>query len=131
MVGENAMKEKREFLRYDYDKPLHYNIVRSLKDKKIPAQFGNATSKNLSASGLLFTTGAKSVPALSSYLLIDLDYRTAAICKEIEARVLMVDNKILGRVVRIDDNEDDTCGVGIAFVTKQEIQKKTVEDLIS
>jgi len=129
MVGDSVMKEKREFLRYDYDKPLQYNTVRSLKDKKIPAQLVKAMSKNLSASGLLFTANTKAIPPLSSYILIDLDYRTASICQEIEARVLMVHNKILGRVVRIDDNDDGTFDVGIAFVTKSEIQTKPVEDL--
>ena len=88
-------------------------------------------SKNLSASGILFVTNADHVPTISSLLVLDLDYRTATICKEIEKRALIVDNKLLGRVVRIDDNEDGTCGVGVAVVTKSESVPKEVEDLLS
>jgi hypothetical protein len=40
--------------------------------------------------------------------VLDLDYKTATICKEIEERVLILGNKRIGRVVRIEDNEDGT-----------------------
>ena len=57
-------------------------------------------------------------PAISSLLLLDLDYNAASICREIDGRVLFIDNKLVGRVVRLEDNVDGTCGVGVAFLKK-------------
>ena len=112
--------DRREFFRYEYDSPLSFSIVKSTKDKSFPRQFVDAMSKNLSASGLLFIAKGKDLPNLSSFLIVDLDYHTAAVCKEIETRAMLVDNKLLGRVVRIEDNEDGTFGIGVAFVKKDE-----------
>lgn len=117
-------KERRQFLRYDFEKPLHFSIITSAKDKKGSKDLINAVSKNLSASGILFTT--KEVPRISSLLLLDLDYRTANICHEIEKRALILNNKLFGKVVRIEDNDEGTCNVGVAFITKSD---KLSEDL--
>lgn len=117
-MDEYPGNERREFLRYDYDKSLHYSVVSASKDRKPIFEFIKAISKNLSASGILFTT--KDVPQISSLLLLNLDYKTVNLCREIEDRVLIVNNKLLGKVVRIEDNKDDLCDVGVAFVTKSE-----------
>lgn len=131
MIEEYTGKEKREFLRCDYKKHLHYSIVSSPKDKNAVSSFIKAISKNLSASGLLFITDSVSVPDVSSLVILDLDYRTARVCREIENRALIRNNKLLGRVVRIEDNEDGTCGVGVAFVTKSDRLKEDVKKLVS
>ena len=126
-------QEKREFLRCDFNKPLKYNTINIVKDKSFATNLISAISKNLSASGILFVTNITSVPDISSLLVLDLDYKTVNICKEIEDRVLILENKLIGRVVRIEDNEDGTCGIGVAFVTKTDPISKdisNIEDLI-
>lgn len=118
MDREYQRDDRRHFLRVDYKKPIHYSMVSSPKDDKSMASLFKAVSKNLSASGLLFETGSEKVPEISSLIMLDLDYKTANICQEIEKRALIKNNKLLGRVMRIEDNGDGTCGVGVAFVTK-------------
>jgi len=131
MIEDFSGNEKREFLRYDFDKPIHFNSINSPKDRSFSEEMTDAISKNLSASGLLFITSVQKVPHISSILILDLDHRTASICKEIEGGALVVNNKLMGRVVRIEDNEDGTCGVGVAFVTKADSRKAEIQKLIS
>jgi hypothetical protein len=108
-------KEKREFFRYKYDKPVYYqNITPSLGGAA--GKYIKAASKNLSASGLLFTT--ELVPELSGIVMIKLDYRTSQICREIESKVFMIDHRIVGKVVRIEDAGNGFYDVGIAFIKK-------------
>ncbi len=111
-------KEKREFFRYKHEKPVYF------KNMGVPSKGGKtakslqAISKNLSASGLLFTT--ELVPDLSSIVVIELDYRTSRICREIETKALILDNKLIGKVVRIEDAGEGFYDIGIAFIKKSE-----------
>ncbi len=130
MFDKHAEKERREFLRYGFKKWLHYSLVSSPKDKSPIPPFIKAVSKNLSASGILFITDSVNVPDVSSLVILDLDYKTARICKEIENRALISNNKLFGRVVRIEDNEDGTCGVGVAFITKSGRLEEDISKLI-
>ena len=131
-MGEYPGKDRREFVRYNYYEPMKYQAINFPKDKAFSA-LEDAMSQNLSACGILFVAEAKKTPAISSLVVLDLDYRTANICKEIEEKALMIGNKLIGRVARIEDNSDGTFGVGVAFVRKtdpiaKEINK--IEDLI-
>lgn len=125
------MGEKREFLRMDYSRPLTYKIIGQLKRKDFASEIMTAVSKNLSASGILFITKVSKVPKIASLVVLDLDYRTASVCREIESKALVLDNKIVGRVVRIEDNEDNTCGVGVAFVKRSEPMLPILKDIES
>lgn len=130
-MRESTGKDKREFFRYAYNKPMEYNSLDTIKSGKFASKLVSAMSKNLSASGILFTTGALNAPAIASLLVLNLDYRTASICKEIEKRALILDNKLVGRVVRIEDNGDDTLGIGVAFVTKSDPLAKDIKNIES
>jgi len=121
-------KEKREFLRYKHEKPVYYRNVGVPSEKGKAAKSLTALSKNLSATGLLFTT--ELVPELSSIVVIELDYRTSRICREIEAKVLMVNNKILGRVVRIEEAGEGLYDIGIAFIKKTEAIPPELKSMI-
>jgi hypothetical protein len=112
--------ERRKFLRADFSKSLRYTPISAAKDKSAGPRLTDAVSKNLSASGILFITNTAKAPDISTLLVMDLDFKTAAICREIEDRVFLMGNKLVGKVVRIEDNEDGTCGVGVAFVTKSD-----------
>lgn len=129
MAEEYIGKDRREFFRYRYEKPIHYSVVTSSKDlNPIASSLIKAVSKNLSASGILFST--KDLPEISSILTLNLDYRTSHVCQEIEERALIVDNKLLGKVVRIEDADDGTWDVGVAFIKKDDYVSKDLKGLI-
>ena len=127
----DKLREKREFLRIDYNKPLAYRIISKSEDKDLASKFMIAVSKNLSASGILFISNVAKIPEIASLVVLDLDYRTAGVCQEIEDKALILDNKIIGRVVRIEDNEDDTCEIGVAFVKRSEPMLPILKDIES
>jgi len=115
MAGYNQ-KDRREFFRYTCEKPVQYKILPS-NDKKNPAsKFISGVSKNLSASGMMFTSNL--IPDISSIVTLKLDYRTTNICCEIEENALVVDNILVGKVVLIEDNDDGSYNVGVAFLKK-------------
>ncbi len=124
-----SSKEKRRFLRVNYNKPLTYKIISAPKED-FASKFLTAISKNLSGSGILFVTNVAKVPEIASVLVLDLDYSTANVCQEIENEAMILDNKLIGRVVRIEDNENDTCGVGVAFVRKSDPLLKDIKGLL-
>jgi uncharacterized protein YqgV (UPF0045/DUF77 family) len=109
-------KERREFFRYGCDKPVKFTIVPTARDGRSGSKFLDGVSKNLSASGILFTS--KLLPEISSIVALKLDYRTTNICSEIEEHALIIDNVLVGKVVRIDDNNDGTYNIGVAFMKR-------------
>ncbi len=121
-------RDRREFLRYEYESPVRYNEIDTAREKNPVSNLIEAVSKNLSASGISFTT--RKAPTISSILVLDLDCRTARVCQEIENRALVVKNKILGKVVRIENNENGFFDVGVAFITKTNRVYDFIEDLI-
>ncbi|MFC1508135.1 hypothetical protein ACFL60_00425 [Candidatus Omnitrophota bacterium] len=131
MTTEHKGNEKRKFLRYDYNKPLAYLTLNESSDKNIASNILTAVSNNLSAAGILFTANVNKLPGISTVLAMDIDYQTASVCKEIEERALVLKDKLIGRVVRIEDNEDGTCGVGVAFVTKSDRMAKEIKNIES
>ena len=118
MVGSYTGKERREFVRHDYKKPIHCRTIKSLDGKKSFLPLINGAVKNLSAAGILFIVDSENVPKISNLLLLELEYQTANICKEIESRALIAHNKFLGKVVRIENNIDGTFDVGVALIPK-------------
>lgn len=127
MAGENY-RERREFFRYSCQKPVQYKII-SGADKSTPAsKFIDGVSKNLSASGMMFTS--RFIPDISSIVTLKLDYRTTNICYEIEENALVVDNVLVGKVVRIEDNDDGSYNVGVAFLKRSGEVPNEVKSLI-
>lgn len=128
MSGDFAGKERREFFRYRHEGPVQFREAISSRNNKLAAQLLDAVSKNLSISGMLFT--CRYLPELSSIIALDIDYRTTRICEEIEERALILNNKLLGKVVRIEDNDDGSYDVGVAFIKKSETLPAGIEALI-
>jgi hypothetical protein len=106
--------ERREFFRYRHEKPVSFKVIAPAK--KEMSKLNKGLSKNLSASGILFTS--KLLPAISSIVVLDLDYRTSRICEEIEENACIMDDKLIGKVARIEDNDDGSYDIGVAFVKK-------------
>ena len=124
-----ALEEKREFLRYQYDHPLSYKVITSSDAPAVRSRALDAVARNLSACGVLFSS--KYLPQISSIIALDLDYRTTRICQEIEANALIVNNKIVGKVVRIEEDADGLYGIGVAFIRRLARLPKDLEKLIT
>lgn len=116
MSSESSGHEKREFFRYNCEKPVHFKILAAPKDKAPVSRMIDGSARNLSACGILFTSDF--IPEISSILSLELDYRTTHICQEIEENALIVGDRLLGKVVRIEDNDDGRYNVGVAFIKK-------------
>jgi len=119
---DHDISERRSFFRIHYQKPLNYRVVSTPDGKNPISSTMNATSKNLSASGIYFLTKINKIPMLSSIIMIDVDHKEAEICRELECHAVIKDDKVCGKVMRIEDNKDGTCGVGISFVTKSDFR---------
>ncbi len=115
MADSYKGEEKREFFRHRHEKPVCYRVLDVGLDQEQAPQLAKAVSKNLSAAGILFSS--KEMPKISSLLMMDLDYRVAQICREIEENALIVDNKLFGKVVRIEDTGSGY-DIGVAFIKK-------------
>ncbi|MDD5680084.1 MAG: PilZ domain-containing protein [Candidatus Omnitrophica bacterium] len=121
-------EEKRRFFRCHYEKFFNYNTVNLSKDKRFMSSLVSAVARNLSGSGMLFST--TEAPQLSSLLVLDLDYQTARVCEEIEKNALIVNNRVLGKVVRIEEKDSGIYDVGVAFVTKSDRLPRDIQTLI-
>ncbi|MBU1128481.1 MAG: hypothetical protein KKB12_01690 [Candidatus Omnitrophica bacterium] len=119
--------ENREFFRLDHETALNFREVKS--DKLANKQ--EILVRNISACGLLFRT--ESIPpTLSSSIWIELDPKMMGLCKEIEEDLLILNNGILGRVVRISEGEPGiSYDVGIGFLRKKDMTPEEIEDLLS
>ena len=124
-----SSQEKREFFRLDFEKGLKFTVVNSAKGQKAatgaslvaePA-LERAKTKNISSSGILFQMNNKP-PKLSSIVLMQLDIRTLKICQEIEKRALILEQGVVGRVVRVEEsgNSKNRYDVGVCFLTEKE-----------
>lgn len=116
MSTEYPGSDRREFFRYKHETPVKFKVVGETHGKELVSSLIGAVSKNLSVSGILFTS--KYLPEISSIIVLDLDYRTTQICREIEENALIVKDKIVGKVVRIEETENGMYNVGVAFVKK-------------
>ncbi|MFC1576098.1 PilZ domain-containing protein [Candidatus Omnitrophota bacterium] len=120
MSDKPKKQEKRQYYRVEHERPLTFRVVKHPPETDSTEVPATAVSQNLSAAGIYFKANIQKGPRVGSVILIDVDFKTAEICKELEQHVLIKDNKILGKVVRVDDNKNGTCGVGVAFVTKSD-----------
>ncbi|MCX5677736.1 MAG: PilZ domain-containing protein [Candidatus Omnitrophica bacterium] len=121
-------ENKREFVRYSYNKPVNFKILLSPRHSKSALKLVSGISKNLSVSGLLFKSDH--LPDISSILELDLDYRTTGICHEIEENAMTVDNKLIGKVVRIEEDEDGKYNIGVAFIRKTDSLPPDIENIL-
>lgn len=108
--------EKREFFRHDCSKPVIFKILLSPRHSESVTKMVSGMSKNLSVSGILFQSTL--LPEISSILELEMDYRTMNICQEIEENAMMIGNKLIGKVVRIEETEDGRYNIGVAFIKK-------------
>ncbi|MCG3176000.1 MAG: hypothetical protein MOGMAGMI_00938 [Candidatus Omnitrophica bacterium] len=129
--GTIQKPERREFLRLSFKTPVRFKTY--APESGPSNRVAQATSKNISQSGILFQTQADVPPQVSSILWMDLDIRTLRICQEIEDRALVLGNGLLGKVVRIeeDPSSSGTYDVGVCFLTQDQKADRDVQELLT
>lgn len=107
-------QERREFVRLDYVMPLAYKVC---KEETITKLLKGYTA-NVSQTGLL--CNIKDKIEIDSIVWLSFDRGILSICEEIEKRSLIYQNGIIGKVVRMEHNQDGTYGIGVKFLTREE-----------
>lgn len=114
MEKDYAMQERREFIRLDYVTPLAYKVC---KEETISKLLLGYTS-NISEMGILCTIDHK--VNIGDILWLSFDRATLAICEDLERNILIYQNGIIGKAVRIEKQDDGLYDIGIKFITRKE-----------
>ena len=127
MHANTDYEEKREFLRVDYETPLDYKV---LSGDKLASK-SDILCRNLSACGLLFRTSSESsIPSLSDIVWLGLDDHMMNICTEIEEDLILHNNGVFGRVVRIAEGEPGVSyDIGVCFLRRKNMTEEEIEAL--
>ena len=107
-------EERRNFMRLDYRGLLAYKVCREETINKLLQGY----TADISRSGLL--CNIKDRVNKDDILWLSFDKGMLNIFAEIERRSLIYQNGIIGKVVRIEQRNDDTYNVGVQFITREE-----------
>jgi len=114
MDNASNLIERREFARLDYATPLAYKICKKETIVKLLAGY----ISNLSSAGLL--CNVREAVCLEDIIWLSFDRGVLSICEELEKRVFIYQNGIIGKVVRVEPKGNDNFDVGVKFITRQE-----------
>jgi hypothetical protein len=106
--------ERRQFLRLDYATPLACKVC---KKETIDILLKGYTS-NISESGLL--CNIKERVNKDDILWLSFDRSVLDICSELEKKVFIYQNGIIGKVVRVMPSDEGVYDLGIRFITREE-----------
>jgi len=107
--------EKRRFYRIQSQAPISFC---ECEDENV-ARLVKGHMANISQAGIAFRTNRP--PAVSRLIWIQLELKDVQICEEIEKNALITDKGLLGRVVHIEEIEEESrYEVGVSFVTKDD-----------
>ena len=106
--------DRRQFIRLDYSTPLDYKVC---KEETLSKLLQGYTS-DVSEAGLL--CNMKNRVNKDDILWLVFDRSILSICEEMEKRVLIYQNGIIGKVVRIEPKDLGEFDVGIQFITREE-----------
>ena len=107
-------QERRNFMRLDHKTPLAYKVCSEETINKLLQGY----TADISQSGLL--CNIKDRVNKDDILWLSFDRSTLDIFEDIERRSLIYQNGIIGKVVRIEQRNDDTYNVGVQFITREE-----------
>lgn len=136
MKDFDSTLERRDFFRLKFTNPVQFKAYSERGGAHRPegqAQIAETgASRDISSAGILFHT-INRPPELSSILWLSLDYRMLKICQEIDHRALILNEGLLGRVVRVEEDPDDTSAydVGVCFLTKDQKDSRAVQKVIA
>jgi c-di-GMP-binding flagellar brake protein YcgR len=105
--------ERRQFVRLDYVTPLDFKVCKRKTISKLLAGY----TSDISQAGLLCTINDK--VNKNDILWLCFDRSTLTICAELERRILIYQNGIIGKVVWIQNKNSDYL-VGVKFITREE-----------
>lgn len=114
MGVEYSGEERREFARIEHITPLAYKVCREDTVNKLLQGY----TSDISRSGLL--CNIKDRVNKDDILWLSFDRSTLAMVEEMERHSFIYQNGIIGRVVRIEDKEDQSYDVGVRFITREE-----------
>jgi len=119
------LQDRREYFRVNFKTPVEF---RTYPSKAPQAQRGS--SQNISQSGILFQT-ENIPPQLSSLVWMNLDIRTLSICKEIERKALVLNNGLVGKVVRVEEDADNMrlYDIGVCFLTRDKKESSEIKEI--
>ncbi|MCX5708177.1 MAG: PilZ domain-containing protein [Candidatus Omnitrophica bacterium] len=117
--------ERREFARLPFSKPLAYKVCK----KETLSMLLEGYTVNVSTAGLLCTL--KDKVNLEDILWLSFDKSILIICSEMEKKSLIYQNGVIGKVVRINQGENENYDVGVKFITRVEKEAQAVNSRIS
>lgn len=114
MAGDYSGPERRQFVRLEYITPLAYKVCNPKTLEKLLQGY----TTDISQAGLLCKINEK--VSGDDILWLSFDRTTLSICQEIEKRCLIYQNGIIGKVVRIEQKDENTFYIGVQFITREE-----------
>jgi hypothetical protein len=120
MLNPGNISERREFVRLDYAAPLAFKVC----NKETISRLLEGYTSNVSEAGMLCNIKEPVNP--EDILWLSFDRGVLNICEELEKKVLIYQNGIIGKVVRIEARGFDNFDVGIKFLTRGERDWKNV-----
>ncbi|MBU1124609.1 MAG: PilZ domain-containing protein [Candidatus Omnitrophica bacterium] len=106
--------EKREFERQKFVTPLSCKVCKKETISKILEGY----TSDISQSGLSCSIQEKVNP--DDILWLSFDRATLNICEELEKKLLIYQNGIIAKVIRINPLADLSFEVGVSFITREE-----------
>jgi hypothetical protein len=110
----NLPAERREFVRLSYRAPLMYKVCKQTTISRIMEGY----TRNISKAGLM--CNIKGLVPKDCTLWLKLDLGALSMCKEIEKGCVILQQGILGKVAWLSKLEDESCDVGVRFITRKE-----------
>lgn len=120
MYTSENIEERREFLRLNYAAPLACKVC----NKETISRLLEGYTSNISEAGMLCSIKKPVSP--EDILWLSFDRGVLSICEELEKRVLIYQNGIIGKVVRVESKGLENFDVGIRFLTRGERDWKNV-----
>ena len=106
--------ERRQFVRLDFVTPIAYKVCKEETIRKILQGY----SSDISQTGIL--CNIKDRVHKDDILWLSFDRSLLIICKDLEKNSLIYQNGVIGKVMRIEHQPDNTYNVGIRFITREE-----------
>ena len=113
-MENNPSVDRREFLRLDYAAPLACKVCK----KETISKLLEGYISNVSPAGLL--CNVKETVSPEDILWLSFDRGVLSICAELEKRVFIYQNGIIGKVVRVESKGYDNFDIGVRFITREE-----------
>ena len=114
MSGHYGGEERREFVRIEYATPLAYKVCRRETVSKLLQGY----TSDVSQSGLLCKIEEK--VNKDDIIWLSFDRAVLGICQDLEKRVFIYQNGIIGKVARVESCTPGAFDVGVHFITREE-----------